>query len=79
MTLSPYEAYRRAIKNDPTFRPQNGVDYDRDFYVFAGPTDMYAVHKKTGTVVGFVPTTDLKKYFTALKQRPIDITKFPKR
>lgn len=79
MTLTSYEAYRRVVKNDPTFVVQNGVDYDSNFYIFASATDMYAVDKHSGVVVGFVPTTDLKKYFTALKQRPIDITKFPKR
>lgn len=72
--LTPLEAYRRVLRNDPTFKLEGGVDYDHEYYVFTGPLDMYAVDKRLGTVVAFVPTTDMKKYFDAVKRRPLDIS-----
>lgn len=72
--LTPHEAYRRVIKNDPTFIVKNGVDYDKQYYVFTGPLDMYAVDKRLGTVVSFVPTTNMEKYFDAVKRRPLDVS-----
>lgn len=74
--LTPLEAYRRVLRNDPTFKLEGGVDYDHEYYVFTGPLDMYAVDKRLGTVVAFVPTTDMKKYFDAVKRRPLDIGSF---
>jgi len=72
--LTPLEAYRRVLRNDPTFKLEGGVDYDHEYYVFTGPLDMYAVDKRLGTVVAFVPTTDMKKYFDAVKRRPLDVS-----
>lgn len=69
--LTVREAYRRLTSTNKGFTAVNAVDYDADYYIFVGKVDMYGVNKKNGDIVGFVPTTNLNKYFTAVKNRSI--------
>lgn len=83
--ISPKEAYNKISKAYPNMSITSAVNYNDEYYVFALTKDpknpgvddpYYAVNKKTGAIVGFVPD-DLIEYLDALEKRSLDFENSP--
>jgi len=83
--VSPKEAYNKVVKANPGMSIISSVNYNQDYYVFALAKDSknpgydspyYAVNKKTGEIVGFVPD-DLIEYLDAVEKRSFDFEDTP--
>lgn len=82
--ITPSEAITKVRKKEPKLTITGMADYSSKYYLISAAEDIskpdysgnyYAVDKNNGSVSYYTPGADFDKFFDAINNRQIDISK----
>lgn len=71
--LTARDAYNKLISINKDFNIEGAVDYNFQYYIFAGGMEVYSVNKVSGKIAQFSPMMHMDEYFDAVEKRSIPL------